>query len=722
MGFFRPNHDTDYLHLLDDTLSFSHDSSISLIPLFTSPSYSHHQAPTPLIDLQSLAQSINGTSPPCSTSYAISGASSPILPFSYSSSLHQTFHAASLSPNTSPDMDSYSPSLSEALRLIPSASPSSNTLPDMDSISSSLSGTLRPTCSQNSSGASSPIVLMSDPHVPIISRTISIKCWNIKGNLAANLTHPGFLSCLSNFSVNIFQESHLLPDQEDCLDIPPGYRISSIARTPSPDFNAPWGGVVAIFSNSLELSVDTTLSGPDLLVLDLGFCLVFNIYILPNGSPWESWTSIHPRLKLAESLTLAKARDMPMVLLGDFNARTGNERVLESHPSRISVDEKITSQGRWLLEVASDFDLMILNGVTSLGASNGQWTSYQGADGVSRRSVIDYCLCNNSMKQKILRFSVGRKEVWCDHAALVVYLEAPFDVLPPRVQLLPKKLKRMVLPSETFLDKLLIEILDSSSDDPIASTYGKVYADGDPLEIYTDGACLENGSPNARAGAGVYFGVNHISNSSTRVSGAQSNNRAELLAVLVALSSVSVRRCLCIYTDSQYVIRSIVHWGPGSASRGWVCANGDILKDIALWIKSRQSWVKFRYVKGHSGNAHNDAADELAKQGASKPFVSSTYVPSVLPHVELNNGTAALDIPKVSTDLCVKDSTPLKVVKRKAFDLESHRGRCYVRMLREHNLRKLTEARPNSGQFWKAYRGTHWVQALIIWVKTLNKH
>lgn len=116
--------------------------------------------------------------------------------------------------------------------------------------------------------------------------------------------------------------------------------------------------------------------------------------------------------------------------------------------------------------------------------------------------------------------------------------------------------------------------------------------------------------------------------------------------------------------------------------------------------------MKFRYVKGHSGNAHNDAADELAKQGASKPFVSSTYVPSVLPHVELNNGTAALDIPKVSTDLCVKDSTPLKVVKRKAFDLESHRGRCYVRMLREHNLRKLTEARPNSGQFWKAYRGT----------------
>ena len=48
------------------------------------------------------------------------------------------------------------------------------------------------------------------------------------------------------------------------------------------------------------------------------------------------------------------------------------------------------------------------------------------------------------------------------------------------------------------------------------------------LHIYTDGACRGNGTPHARAGYGVYYGPNDPRNISERLSGAQTNNRAEL--------------------------------------------------------------------------------------------------------------------------------------------------------------------------------------------------
>ena len=46
--------------------------------------------------------------------------------------------------------------------------------------------------------------------------------------------------------------------------------------------------------------------------------------------------------------------------------------------------------------------------------------------------------------------------------------------------------------------------------------------------VYTDGACIHNGKKNALAGIGVYFGENDFRNTSSRISGKQSNNTAEL--------------------------------------------------------------------------------------------------------------------------------------------------------------------------------------------------
>ena len=40
----------------------------------------------------------------------------------------------------------------------------------------------------------------------------------------------------------------------------------------------------------------------------------------------------------------------------------------------------------------------------------------------------------------------------------------------------------------------------------------KPLLNNEPIYVYTDGACINNGKPNARAGIGVYFGENDSRN------------------------------------------------------------------------------------------------------------------------------------------------------------------------------------------------------------------
>jgi hypothetical protein len=98
---------------------------------------------------------------------------------------------------------------------------------------------------------------------------------------------------------------------------------------------------------------------------------------------------------------------------------------------------------------------------------------------------------------------------------------------------------------------------------------------------------------------------------------------------------------LDIYSDSEYVIRSIVYWAPEHVQLGWKCANADLLQDIVSWIKFQSAPVQFIHVKAHSGNIHSDAADSAAKAGACLLLPSEDYIPCKAPHVSLNMGSAA---------------------------------------------------------------------------------
>jgi ribonuclease HI len=135
------------------------------------------------------------------------------------------------------------------------------------------------------------------------------------------------------------------------------------------------------------------------------------------------------------------------------------------------------------------------------------------------------------------------------------------------------------------------------------------------LLIYTDGAARGNPGP------GGYGIVMIWGNTQKELSGGYrltTNNRMELMAVIVALSSLTREQlAITIYTDSKYIVDSVQKkW-----LQNWIRTDfkgGKKNKD--LWLQfdklSRQHHLEFVWVKGHAENALNNRCDELATVAA----------------------------------------------------------------------------------------------------------
>jgi len=76
--------------------------------------------------------------------------------------------------------------------------------------------------------------------------------------------------------------------------------------------------------------------------------------------------------------------------------------------------------------------------------------------------------------------------------------------------------------------------------------------------VYTDGACAGNGQHGSVAGIGVWWGPIDTRNLSERCPGRQTNNRAELIAIIRALETSPITSMpLVIKSDSEYAIKCI---------------------------------------------------------------------------------------------------------------------------------------------------------------------
>ena len=135
------------------------------------------------------------------------------------------------------------------------------------------------------------------------------------------------------------------------------------------------------------------------------------------------------------------------------------------------------------------------------------------------------------------------------------------------------------------------------------------------IKIYTDGACKGNPGDGGW-GALITDGLEN-----KEIYGGEkntTNNRMELMAVIMALESIEKEQKITIFTDSTYVQKGISEWIVNWKRNGWKSSNKQPVKNQDLWMRldgSNSSLITWEWVKGHSGHIENDRADYLANLG-----------------------------------------------------------------------------------------------------------
>jgi ribonuclease HI len=137
------------------------------------------------------------------------------------------------------------------------------------------------------------------------------------------------------------------------------------------------------------------------------------------------------------------------------------------------------------------------------------------------------------------------------------------------------------------------------------------------IEIYTDGSCLEN------PGNGGWAAIINDDGKIEKISGSEkntTNNRMELMAPIAALSKITKKKKVQIFTDSQYVKMGITNWIHNWIRNNWQTSKKEDVKNKDLWLnlyKLTQSHdVEWHWVKAHAGNTLNEEVDALAKDAA----------------------------------------------------------------------------------------------------------
>ena len=137
------------------------------------------------------------------------------------------------------------------------------------------------------------------------------------------------------------------------------------------------------------------------------------------------------------------------------------------------------------------------------------------------------------------------------------------------------------------------------------------------IEIYTDGSCFPN--PGGPGGWGALVIDDDRERELFGGASTSTNNRMELTAALEGLRALPSPSRVRLYTDAQYLSNGMVKWIAGWKAKGWKDGGGKLRKNHDLWRQldeeSQRHVVEWIWVRGHSGVAGNEKADELAQRG-----------------------------------------------------------------------------------------------------------
>jgi len=134
------------------------------------------------------------------------------------------------------------------------------------------------------------------------------------------------------------------------------------------------------------------------------------------------------------------------------------------------------------------------------------------------------------------------------------------------------------------------------------------------IVIYTDGSSRGNPGP---GGYGTVMKYKEHRKEMSQGYRKTTNNRMELLAVIIGLESLKVEKAkVKVYSDSKYVIDSVEKgwlWN-------WIKKDFKGKKNKDLWLRFaniyKKHYVTFQWVKGHAGIPENERCDQLAVEAA----------------------------------------------------------------------------------------------------------
>lgn len=185
------------------------------------------------------------------------------------------------------------------------------------------------------------------------------------------------------------------------------------------------------------------------------------------------------------------------------------------------------------------------------------------------------------------------------------------------------------------------------------------------IELFTDGGAEPNPG---KGGFGVI--LKHKDKQKELFAGYEftTNNRMELMAVIIGLEKIKTEAKVTVYSDSKYVVDGIVKgWAINWKKNKWVKKKGNLVLNKDLWERLlnviEKHKVEFNWVKGHAGHIENERCDFLANQGINlKDKIKDQGYLDYLDNIE---DYQEKKLEKVG-DLCRKCNTPtIKKIPKK---------------------------------------------------------
>jgi ribonuclease HI len=135
------------------------------------------------------------------------------------------------------------------------------------------------------------------------------------------------------------------------------------------------------------------------------------------------------------------------------------------------------------------------------------------------------------------------------------------------------------------------------------------------IELYSDGS-------SNNAGPGGYGVVLRYGEHEKELSGFEptsTSQRMELTAAIRGLEALTKPSTVCVFSDSQYLVRGMNEWLAGWVRNGRLdapdaLANQDLWKQLAALADRHQ--IDWQWVRGHAGHPFNERCDKLAKRAA----------------------------------------------------------------------------------------------------------